>query len=150
MSVIAYDAAHPSLIPADPPAIFPYGDGHYRWNHDLFPKALYRYFTITGDAADDICDVEPGCVWPPTNARVWLLEREARGHRDHTVYCDRNVLPSVKMALAGLNWHLFLATLDGSQPTEYDGLICRAVQYTDRQGKYDMSIVHDVDWLNKP
>jgi hypothetical protein len=149
MSIIAYDSASPSLIPADAKAVFPYGDGHYRWPHTEFPHALYRYITVTGTWEADIIDVEPGCVWPPANARNWALEREHR-KLDITVYCDRDSYAQVKEVFADFTWHLFLTTLDGTKPTEYDGKKLRAVQYTDRNQQYDESLVYDVGWLNKP
>lgn len=147
--MIAYDSARPSLIPAGAQAIFPYADGHYSWSHKQFPKALYRYITVQGHPGIDIIDCEPGCVWPPSNVRPWAEARHRAGN-DVTVYCDRDTVPMVRGALTGLVWHLFLSTLDGSQPTEFDGIRLRAVQYTDRNNAYDESIVYDEPWLNRP
>lgn len=147
---LAYDAARPIAIPANPPAVFDYADGRYAWSHSLFPDAWWRTITVLGDPVSDIADVEEGCIWPPSDVRVWAERRLGRGYKDLTIYCDRDNYPAVKQVMDGLDWHLFLATLDGTKPTEYDGMPLRAVQYTDRQGLYDMSIVYEPDWLNKP
>lgn len=149
MVLTAYDSARPKLIPANPAAVFPYWDGHFKWSHTLFPHALYRYITVQGDPAADIIDIEEGCVWPPAKAVEWVKARRA-AELDMTVYCDRAAVPLVRAALAGFSWHLFLTTLDGSKPTEYDGLPLRAVQYTDRNDAYDVSLVYQPNWLNKP
>lgn len=151
MSTIAYDSARPRLIPAGAGAVFPYCDGHYSWSHLEFPHARYRYITVLGDPDADIADVEPGCM-SVAGAVTWALERKARGHTDLTVYVDRDLFPSVRHAFAErrLSWHLFLTTLDGSKPASYDGMHVRAVQYTDRNGAFDESLVYDEGWLNPP
>jgi hypothetical protein len=150
MSIVAYDSARPSLIPADPPAIFPYADGHFAWSHEKFPHALYKTITVLGDPAADIADFEPGCIWPGSALRTWAEKRTKAGHTDLTVYTDRDNWSAAVLALVGFSWHLFLSTLDGSQPAMYGGMPCRAVQYTDRNNAYDESVVYDEGWLNKP
>jgi hypothetical protein len=149
-TVIAYDSARPQLIPANPAAVFPYCDGRYAWGHGEFPHALWRYYTVLGNPVADIADFEPGCIWPGSALRRWAEERRARNATaDLTVYTDRTNFADAMLALAGFDWHLGLATLDGTKPTSYGGKACRYVQYTDRLGEFDMSIVYDVGWLNK-
>lgn len=152
MTVFAYDSARPQLIPADPAAVFPYSDGRYRWSNSKFPRARYRYITALGDPDADIADFEPGCIWPFPRLKGWALERLARhgASADLTVYTDRSNFPLAAGALRGLNWHLFLATLDGTQPTSWAGKPVRSVQFTDRNGLYDISRVFDEGWLNTP
>jgi hypothetical protein len=150
MSLIAYDSARPWLIPSNPAAVFPYADGHYKWSNAEFPRARFRYITALGNPEADIIDIEPGCVWPPARAADWAHRRLELGRPDLTVYTDRDNLPEVRAVMTGFTWHLFLSTLDGSQPAEYDGLHVRAVQFTDRKGLYDMSVVFDEGWLNVP
>jgi hypothetical protein len=148
--MIAYDSARPLLIPAGAQAVLPYADGHFHWSNREFPAAQYRYFTVLGNPDADIIDVEPGCIWPPARARDWAQRRLALHHPDLTVYCDRDTVAAVREAMAGLAWHLFLTTLDGSKPEVYDGLHVRAVQFTDRNNAYDESLIFDDGWLFKP
>ena len=150
MSVTAYDSASPQYIPVNAAAIFPYADG-YAWSHLMFPRARYRYITIHGDPGADIADYEDGAIFSASALRTWANDRLEKigNHADLTVYCDRSNFPAVRAAMTGFTWHLWLSTLDGSQPQSYDGKQCRAVQYTDRSDKYDMSIVWDESWLNK-
>lgn len=150
--IIAYDSARPRLIPKTAGAIFPYADGHYRWDRSEFPTALYRYITVTASHWQiDIADVEPGCVWPPENLTWWATQRHQRD-LDITVYCDRSNYAAIEalMRKLGFEWHLFLSTLDGTVLTEWEGKPVRACQFTDRSGAYDMSEVFDEGWLNKP
>jgi len=151
MSVIAYDSASPQHIPVNAAAVFPYSDGSYAWSHARFPRARYRYITVRGDVNSDIADYEEGAVFGAAALRTWANDRlEKHGnHADLTVYCDKDNFPAVKAAMAGFTWHLFLSTLDGTQPQSYDGMQCRAVQYTDRSDLYDMSVVWDESWLNR-
>ena len=151
MTITAYDSAMPQLIPASAPAVLPYGDGHNKWLHTRFPKALYRYFTVTGDPALDIADFEPGCIWPGSALRAWAEKRKTNHPEwDLTVYTDRDNFQAVVDSMQGFTWNLFLATLDNTAPESYNGMKCRAVQYTDRSGAYDLSMIFDEDWLNKP
>ena len=151
MTTTAYDSAYPSLIPPGAPAILPYADGRFAWHNSEFPRARYRYITVLGNPHVDICDYEPGCVWPASNARAWAIARH-KIYPDLTFYCDRANLPGLREELEplGLEWHLILATLDGSQPAEYDGIQLRGVQYTDRSGAYDLSLIYDDNWLWQP
>lgn len=152
MTLIAYDSASPRLIPASAEAVLPYSDGHYRWSNLERPRARWRYITVLGDPDADIADVEPGCIWPPARAAIWAQDRlDRHPGADLTIYCDRDVFPAVDdvMTRYGWRWQLFLSTLDGTKPTSYRGKPTRAVQFTDRSNAYDMSIVYDLNWLNK-
>jgi len=151
VSITAYDSATPSLIPSNPPAIFPYADGVYAWSHKRFTRAAYRYITVEGNPAADIIDVEPGCVWPPANAGTWAKDRHRHHSEDLTVYCNRANLPAIRAVMddLGFAWHLFLAAWQEPALTEYDGIKLRACQYF-AGDDYDMSKVYDEGWLNKP
>jgi hypothetical protein len=145
----AYDSATPADIPENAEAIFPYADGQYAWDHTLRPKARYRYVTVTGDPRFDICDYEPGAVYGEHRLMDWAESRHKAG-LDLTVYCDRDNYPAVADALKGYRWHLWLATLDGSQPKRYRGKPLRAVQYAMHGDRFDKSLVYDEGWLINP
>lgn len=151
--ILAYDSLRPDQIPKDAPAVFPYGDGDGAWARTWFPKARYRYITRQGDPHLDICDFEPGCVWPVSSVVGWAHARRALHRPDLTVYTDRANFDLVydAMRAAGLSWHLWLATLDGTKVTEWQGMHVRACQYeTEPEGRFDVSEVYDEWWLNKP
>lgn len=147
--LIAYDSATPADIPENAEAIFPYADGTYAWDHTLRPKARWRYVTVTGDPAIDICDFEKGAVYDTKVLRDWAQERR-KTHHDVTVYCNRSDYSTVAEALKDRRWHLWLATLDGSQPRRFRGKPLRAVQYATNGDRYDESLVYDEDWLLRP
>lgn len=151
MTIYAYDSITPADIPANAEAIFPYADDLGAWSHTLFPHAYWRTITRIGDPACDIIDYEPGCVYNTGTLHNWANERRSKS-LDVTVYCDRSNYPEVAEALKGIEWYLWLSTLDGSKPVRYMGKPLRAVQYTDRSNLYDESVVYDEAWImvNKP
>lgn len=142
----AFDSARWQLIPGYAQAIFPYADGRYAWSNSHFPKAQWRYITVLGNPAVDIIDFEPGCVFNVSTLQNWAHAR-SQNHQDITVYTYRAAYETVANALKKYDWHLWLATLDGTQLTEYEGKLLRACQYTDRGGLYDISNVYDSHWL---
>jgi hypothetical protein len=149
--LIAFDSAYPKAIPDDAAAIFPYADGRFKWSNIEFPHASYRYITTHGDPTADIADYEEGCIFGEPALTAWAIRRLALNSKhDLTVYTDRYNFPAVAHAMIGMTWHLFLTTLDGTKPVEYAGKPCRAVQYTDRSGMYDESVVYERAWLNPP
>jgi len=143
---IAFDSANYQLIPSWAQIVFPYGDGRYKWSNTSFPNAKWRYYTVFGNPSLDILDWEPGCVFNPNTLRTWATTRIADG-LDCTVYCSRDYVSDVANILHGLEWHLGLATLNGTQLSEYNGLPVRYCQYSNRGGLYDTSIVYDTAWL---
>lgn len=147
-----YDSVDYNRIPKSAKVVFPYADGRYAWvsrAKKLFPKAHIRAITVTGEWEHaSIIDVEPGTVWPPSDGRLRrFVENRWRLHHDATVYCFRAAIPEVKSALHGLDYKLFLSTLDGSKPRTFDGLHCSAVQFYNAPNQaYDRSIIYDVNW----
>lgn len=57
-------------------------------------------------------------------------------------------------AASGLDYRVWLATLDGSLPTELTdapaGVTLAAVQFWNVPGHYDQSIVYDTAWMGDP
>lgn len=146
MSVTAFDSANWQVIPSYAQAVLPYADGRYKWSNSHFPSAQWRYITIFGNPAVDILDIEPGCCWPPSAGINWAHQRQVQ-NEDITIYCNRDTYPSVAETFAKYEWHLILATLDGTILTEFDGKPLRGCQYTDHAGLYDMSMIYDDHWL---
>lgn len=149
MEITAFDAARWQLIPHTAKAILPYADGRYAWSNTHFPTTAYRYITVLGNPAVDIIDFEPGCVFNTATLQNWAHQRASKG-LDITVYTYRDAFQIVEKALARFEWHLWLATLDGTKLTSYNGKALRGCQYTDRQGLYDMSVIYDSEWLLNP
>lgn len=145
----AYDSSRWQLIPHTAKAILPYADGRYAWSNSRFPNAAWRYITVLGNPAVDIIDFEPGCVWDPQKLYDWANHRSQAGE-DITVYTFRDAVETVSTTLRKFDWHLWLATLDGTVLTEYEGKPLRGCQYTDRNGLYDISDIYDDNWLYPP
>jgi len=146
MVIQAFDSARPQLIPGYAPAVLPYADGRYAWDNNRFPKAKWRYITVLGNPAVDILDFEPGCVFSIATLQSWAHHR-AENKEDITVYTYRSAYPIVADALKKFDWHLWLATLDGTILTEFEGKPLRGCQYSDRSGLYDISKIYDENWL---
>jgi hypothetical protein len=153
MTLHAYDSAHPEHIPAAAAAILPYADGRYRWPLEQvarFPDARRRYITVAGNAAiASVADVEAGDL-APGEAPAFIRARRILFPRTRpTIYCNRSTLPLVQEACAGLDYNVWLATLDGDKPTAITGggrLV--AVQFEGGpDAGYDVSVVYDEHWL---
>jgi hypothetical protein len=74
-----------------------------------------RWITVIGDYDNcGIADYEKGNpVFSVNDAlRTWVEGRNRNHHRAR-VYCDRDNLPEVRDQLEGLDWLLWVATLDG-------------------------------------
>jgi hypothetical protein len=149
MTLLGYDSVRPDLIPQNAQVVLPYADGPYAWagqREKMFPRAKYALITVLGNAAiASIADVEPGRL-SPKEARAFILARRDAGHRA-TIYSNRRGLPLIQEACKGLDYDVWLATLDGTQPTSIDGggtLV--AVQYKSEMD-YLISVIWDDSWL---
>jgi hypothetical protein len=156
MSMDAYDSTQPWLIPLEAPAVLIYADGLYKWSEASVKRLAhcrYRHITVLGDPAANICDVETGDVRPaqaPEFLRGWrnLHPTGSPG----TIYCNRSTLPAVQAACQGLEFNVWLATLDGSRPLSIapPGRLV-AVQYQGgAAAPYDLSVVWDESWPLRP
>jgi hypothetical protein len=111
-----YDSVTPANI-ADGAHACLYHDGLYAVPDlavaDRF--AAVRWITVIGDYDNcGVADYEHGNpVFSVNDAlRTWVKGRRDHGHRAR-VYCDRANLDEVRDQLEGLDWELWVATLDG-------------------------------------
>lgn len=143
-----YDSTRPELIPAGAHACL-YFDGDYsavdsrEVSDHKFPAV--RWITVLGDFTHcGIADFEAGneVFSKPGALRQFVQGRTGAGHRAR-VYCDRANLPEVRALLGGLDYLVWVATLDGDRlsPGFTPGLW--AVQYLGgpRAG-YDTSVLY--------
>lgn len=86
----------------------------------------------------------------PSDAPAFIMERQRLGFSDATIYCNRDTFPIVLKACQGLHYRSWLATLDGSKPTEFMGHPLWAVQYEDVDNLYDVSEVFGALDFTKP
>lgn len=161
-SIIAYDAAVPANVPDHAGAILPYSaDSAFPWRNadtDRFPHARHRWITTGGDYhLASIFDVEPGGVafegdlFQPSRLREIVRGRlNFRPDDTAIAYCSRDLVDQVQAALAGLPWSLFLATLDDTKPSRWNGKPTIAVQYRDVNNLYDLSIWRNAADLHDP
>lgn len=151
MSIQCYDSTRPDLIPASAPAVLIYADGLFKWSHAdkaRFPHARHRAISVLNNPSiAAVLDVELGDA-TPQDAPEFIKKRGG----DACIYCNRATLPAVQKACAGLDYRVWLATLDGSKPTSIRGggkLV--AVQYQGgQQAHFDVSVVYEPDWLRPP
>jgi hypothetical protein len=150
-SVIAYDSANWRNIPSDVGAVLPYADGRFAFTHKAFPHARYRYISVLGQWEHaSIFDIEPGCIWPPANAREAVTQRQAH-FGDATVYCFRSAVPAVKAALRGLKYKAILSTLDGTILRNYQGWELSGCQFRGGMSAlFDETMIFDRNFLRNP
>jgi hypothetical protein len=152
MTTLGYDAANFANIPADAQYAFVYGDGRYAVTESAiaarFPHGLRgRWISVMGTADVDIDDCENGAITvAQLPGRITAWNSSHPGGPVKVVYCDRSTLPQVQERCAGLEYRVWLATLDGSQPAYYCGASIVAVQYQTVNGAYDVSAIFDADW----
>lgn len=151
--MIAYDSARPHLIPDFAGAVLMYADGDFRWPSAQvarFRHARHRYITVVGNArVANICDVEKLDV-PPEHSARFVEARRALFPADlPVIYCNRSTLPKVQSECRGMDFGIWLATLDGSRPRTITGpgeLL--AVQFQGGiDADFDMSVIYNPDWL---
>lgn len=108
-------------------------------------KTLVPITRKTGVKAK-VADIEPGCIWPPTDARPHFDQGDS-----DTAYCDWNDHQEVIDALTGSpNFQgLWIASYDGVQELPViPGVNVVAKQYanpTTSGGHYDLSVISD-EW----
>jgi hypothetical protein len=149
-TLLCLDSTTPAAIPAVAPAVLIYADGKFAWTEQqiaLFPKAARRRISVLNQPRlAAVLDVERGDA-TPADAAGFI---KARG-QDACIYCSRDTLTQVLAETRGLDYRVWLATLDGTLPTALDGapagVTLAAVQFWNVPGRYDLSIVYDTAWL---
>lgn len=143
-----YDSVNPEDIPGGAHACL-YWDGHYAvsaggagWGKRF---AAVRWITVLGNWRDcGIADYELGNeVFAVSGAlRGWVAGRASIGKRAR-VYCDRSNLRAVQGELEGLDWLLWVATLDGDALSAGWAPNLWAVQYAGGPAAaYDTSLLY--------
>jgi hypothetical protein len=111
-----YDSTDPAKIPSGAHAAL-YRDGDYAATTEQASRfAAVRWITVLGDwRTCGIADVENGDM-TPGDARLWVKGRQSIGKRAR-VYCNRDTLPDVRTACDGLDYLVWISTLDGDKLT---------------------------------
>jgi hypothetical protein len=112
-----YDSTQPERIPAGAHACL-YYDGDYKATAEQAKRfAAVRWITVLGNYQNAGCaDYEAGNeVFSQPNAlRTWVQGRIDMKTRAR-VYCSRDNLAEVRSKLEGLDYLVWLATLDGNK-----------------------------------
>jgi hypothetical protein len=142
-----YDSTQPELMPEGSHACL-YYDGDYAATAEQAKRfAAVRWITILGDYANcGIADFEQGNpVFSQSGAlRSFVQGRNNMGKRAR-VYSDLSNLPTVRSELDGLDYLVWLATLDGNKLSANYTHGLWGVQYAGGPtADYDTSILYGV------
>ena len=142
-----YDSTTASDIPATAEMVGGYVDGLYRWTDAdwaLFPSAVKIRIAVSAATNDGhVLDCENGDATPP-QCPGWIVMRQQAGLARPTIYCNRSSRPQVEQACAGLQYDLWIATLDGIEEMQ-PGAVATQWQGEAQSGQhYDLSIVSDL------
>lgn len=157
MTRIMYDSTSVADIPLTTDLAAAYGNGVFADVAGLnarFPdRSKHVLIDVNGSDAlfCDVLDVEYGNA-TPAQARPWIQQRLAAGRRA-TVYCNRDTIPAVWAACAGLSYNLWIATLDGTttwngrELSSVAGVVAVQYQGQAQTGIHaDKSLVYDDSW----
>jgi hypothetical protein len=144
-----YDSTNPTDIPRDATIVAYYVDGKFTWEPewlDLFPDAVKVSISAIGERTAHVGDVEPGCIWPPSNAVDWVLRSRADGY-DPTLYVNQTYhwrLTEAEFANRGVpSPHWWVANYD-NKPTIPPGAVAKQYAHPPQTGShYDKSAVLD-------
>ncbi len=160
MTVLMADSTRPWLIPATIRYAAAYPFGRYEWTDDQIDRFAGHIMCAEAPQAVSAKDAaiearELGIEdnsYLPSDAPVFVAARRALGHNDAQLYVNRGNMNEVADALAAatpnlsqIRWRV--ATLDGTKWVQVPFGILWAVQFTDRAGAYDLSVVYGpFDW----
>jgi hypothetical protein len=140
-----YDSTQPALMPAGSHACL-YYDGNYAATPAQAKRfAAVRWITVLGDYRNcGIADFEAGneVFSKPGALRNFVQGRKNMGTRAR-VYTDLSNLPKVRSELEGLNYLVWLATLDGRKLSAHYTSGLWGVQYAGGvDANYDTSVLY--------
>ena len=155
MTIQGFDAATFANIPDTADFAFLYADGDYKVTTqqiaERFPRGLRgRWISVLAEADVDIDDCETGAIRvQQLPARITAWDKTHPDGPVKVVYCNRSTLPAVQAACSGLQYRVWLATLDGSTAGEfYSGASLVACQYATVDNAYDVSAIYDPAWAS--
>lgn len=144
MILLGYDSITPSAIPPDPPVVFPYDDGAYKWDHTLFPNAKYKTITVLGNLKSDIADVERYDL--TVNGGIqWGRTKYSQLHQTPTLYSSVDNLGALAAGMAGTPHYFWVA--DPGKLHMYSGVPGVIATQCIYNGNYDVSAV-DSNWFS--
>ena len=140
-----YDSTQPGKIPAGAHACL-YYDGDYKATAEQAKRfAATRWITVTGDYKNcGIADFEAGnsVFSKPGALRAFVAGRDEMKARAR-VYCDQSNLPKVRAELEGLDYLVWLGTLDGNKLSAGYTPGLWAVQFAGgMKADYDTSVLY--------
>lgn len=154
-----YDSTTPQIIPADAEMVAGYVNGEFAWqpaDWDRFPHAVKVHITIMAVNEAGVLDVETGDVIP-AQAPGWVKARRQSGLARPTLYVNRSDAQQVIDACtadglkAGVDYWLWLATLDGTATTDLPGVVAIQNKGATALGfNADSSVVLDPTWHPSP
>jgi hypothetical protein len=127
-----FDSDDPGGVPRGTAVVGGYVNGHTAWPTTAwlaFPGAARVRINVTGEPGRGDClDVETGDATPADCVRWWESCTWV-APADRLIYCSRDTVGKVRAAMADRPWALWLATLDGTLETAWDGKAVTACQY---------------------
>jgi hypothetical protein len=148
------DSISPDILPTNVGLVAGYVNGsRSQWPHnawDRFPNSHHVRVNVIGTPTRGDClDIETGDA-TPDHAPTWYDSINWTNKDNLIIYTNRSQVAAVSAAMGKRPWRLWLATLDGTAPTIWEGKAVTAVQYLGSQHlgmNMDMSLVFDDNWL---
>ena len=156
MTLLMRDSTNPFDIPLEGlAAVAGYGDGLYQWGSEGWARFQSPIVSLSIVVhpwdRGDILDVETGAA-APVNCLDWALRFDRPGRRLPTIYCNRNTIAAVRLAMGDRPFDWWAATLDGTVdvPDAVAVQYCGSADSNDpcrTTGHYDESVILDPGWI---
>jgi hypothetical protein len=144
-----FDSVTPAYIPSWSKLTALYINGRYAASPNYRKGHIYIDVNGSDPWGASILDVETGDA-TPNDVVPWLRVRNKIGQG--VIYCNRDTLPVVQENARGLDYFVWLATLDGTIPESFQGggtLVAVQAFSAEMIGiNVDMSLVVDLEWWN--